>query len=317
MKNYFDFQLTGKKLFPIWILFLILFFVPYIGLLVSMKSVEASGKPSLIFLPVLFLLIIVALALTFFLAKYFIEGVAYKEQTITFSGTFGKYLGTVLLGFFLTIITLGIYGAWFMRDLHRFFVNHSSYQSSSFKFLGKGSQLFVIILLTILLPTIAISVFVATMMMKSPGNITSAVIIQQVVTLVIMVPYTYLVYKWMVNVDYKGMKIMWQTNFWNACGKIALEIVLTMITFGIYMPLAMVRLYKYFSDRTVASSHERMLRFGYDADQLNDFLYLWGQILLTIVTLGIYYPWAICNIGNRMLGRTWLVEELTPATAAV
>ncbi|MCW0481677.1 DUF898 family protein [Gaoshiqia sediminis] len=315
MKNYFNFQLTGKKLFPIWVLFLILFFVPYIGLLVSIKSVESGGKPSLIFLPAMFLLIIVALALTFFLAKYFIEGVAYKEQTIKFSGTFGKYLGTMLLGFFLSIITLGIYGAWFMRDLHRFFVNHSSYQSNSFRFQGKGSQLFVIILLTLMLPTIAISVFVATMMLKSPGNAASVVIIQQLITLVIMVPYTYLVYKWMVNVDYKGMKIAWQTDFWNACGNIALEIVLTMITFGIYMPLAMVRLYKYFSDRTVASSSERILRFGYDADQLNDFLYLWGQILLTIVTLGIYYPWAICNIGSRMLGRTWLLEEVSPATA--
>ena len=127
--------------------------------------------------------------------------------------------------------------------------------------------------------------------------------------MIIMIPYIYFIYKWMVNISYKNFTIFWETNFWNSCGKIFLEILLVILTLGIYFPMAMIRLYKYFADRTVATSEERKLQFGYDADQLNDFLFLWGQTLLTILTLGIYYPWAMCKTWNRILSRTYLTEN--------
>jgi hypothetical protein len=75
------------------------------------------------------------------------------------------------------------------------------------------------------------------------------------------------------------------------------------------MPMAILRLYKYFSEKTIATSPERKLKFGYAIDQLNDFLFIWGQTLLTIITLGIYYPWAFCKIGKRVLSKTYLREE--------
>ena len=89
---------------------------------------------------------------------------------------------------------------------------------------------------------------------------------------------------------------------------IAFEILLTIITLGIYFPIAMIRLYKYFADKTIANGTDRKLKFGYDIDPLNDFLFIWGQTLLTIITLGIYYPWAFCKIGKRILSKTYLTE---------
>ena len=112
----------------------------------------------------------------------------------------------------------------------------------------------------------------------------------------------------MVNIDYKGYTISWRTNFWNSIGKIAIELILTLITAGIYWPLAMVRLYKYFTKKTFADSDERTRQFGYDIDQWNDFLFIWGQSLLTMITLGIYYPWALSKVGSRILGKTYLTE---------
>jgi len=75
---------------------------------------------------------------------------------------------------------------------------------------------------------------------------------------------------------------------------------------GIYGPLATLRLYKYFAEKTVAISTEKSLGFGYDIDQLHDFLFIWGQMLLTFITLGIYLPWAFCNVGSRVMGKTYL-----------
>lgn len=60
----------------------------------------------------------------------------------------------VLLGFFLSIITLGIYIPWFIKDITGFFVDNSSYDSETMKFKGKGGKLFVIITLSLVLPII-------------------------------------------------------------------------------------------------------------------------------------------------------------------
>ena len=310
MKNYFSFNLTGNKLLPIWILYLLLFIAPYITLLVKIKSLEPGSNFALLFFPSIFLLVVIAFVLTFYIAKLAIENIAFKDKSVAFNGSFGKYIGTVLLGFFLSIITLGVYMAWFIRNVHRFFIDNSSYDSQPFKFQGRGDNLFVILLLTIFLPTILLSILMVMFVVANNGvQAPSFMIIQQLVTLLIMIPYTYLVYKWMIDIEYKNYKIAWETNFWNSCGKIAVEMVLAIITLGIYMPLAMVRLYKYFADKTTASKDDGKLRFGYDIHQLNDFLFIWGQTLLTIITLGIYYPWAICKIGKRIIGNTYLQED--------
>ncbi|MBI4945135.1 MAG: DUF898 family protein [Bacteroidetes bacterium] len=310
MKNYFNFNLTGKKLLPLWILFLILFLVPYVFMIFTMRNIQPGNSPSALFFPLMILLCIVAFVFTFYAAKLMIENIAYKDKAIVFNGSFGKYIGTVLLGFFLSIITLGIYMAWFTRNIHRFFIDNSSYDSQNFKFQGKGGKLFVILLLTIFLPVIILSIVMVKFLIAGNTHLApSFIVIQQLVMMVIMIPYMYFVYKWMVNVNYKEYNISWETNFWNSCGKIVIEIALTIITLGIYMPLAMLRLYKYFADRTIAVSNESKQRFGYDIDPLNDFLLLWGQMLLTIITLGIYYPWACCKIGKRILSKTYLQKN--------
>jgi uncharacterized membrane protein YjgN (DUF898 family) len=309
MKNYLSFNLTGKKLLPVWILFMLFFFAPYVLLIFKLEKFQHGDKPSLIFFPLFIVLICVAFALTFFMAKLMIENVSFKNKSVEFTGTFGNFAGKVLLGIFLTIITLGIYMAWFIRDIHRFFINNASYDSVPFQFSGKGGKLFVILLLTIFLPVFIFTLVMTMYSLRHMGQVNSVTAMEQVVILFLMIPYMYLFYKWAVNINYKEFHITWETAFWESCGKIAFEIILSIITIGIYFPLAYLRLYKYFSQRTVVESSDSKRYFGYDIDQLNDFLLVWGQTLLTIVTLGIYYPWAICKIGNRILGKTYLAEN--------
>lgn len=299
--------MTGKKLFPIWLIFYILFIVPYVILIMKMKNIQSGTAPSGMIFIFLFLLILIAFLITFYLAKLMIENVRYKDKPIIFNGKFGKFVGLILGGLVLSIITLGVYMAWFIRNMHRFFVNNSVFENESFTFQGKGGRLFVILLLTIFLPIIVLTVIMTKVIMINPGHVsTGYMFIQQVITWIIMIPYMYFVYKWMVNIDYKNYNIKWETEFWNSCGKIALEILLSVITIGVYFPMAMIKLYKYFTERTIAQSGEIKRKFGFDTDNINDFLFIWGQILLTIITLGIYYPWSISKIGTRILSRTYL-----------
>jgi uncharacterized membrane protein YjgN (DUF898 family) len=127
----------------------------------------------------------------------------------------------------------------------------------------------------------------------------------ELITIIIMIPYMYYFYKWIVNVKFMNYSIHWETNFWNSCGKLLLEIVLSIITLGIYYPYAILRLYQYFIDRTFAVSENRKKGFGYELEGGEDFLFLWGQLLLTAITLGIYFPWACCNITSRILCKTY------------
>lgn len=307
MKNYFGFTLTGIKLLPIWLTFYFLFIAPYVFLVVQIKKVQPGEHPSGMLFLYLLLLILVALLLTFFIVKIMIENFQYKDTPIQFNGKFGNFAPFALGGLVLCIITLGIYMAWYIRDMHRFFVNNSTFENESLKFKGKGGQLFVILLLTIFLPTLILTITMTTLLLSNPGHVpTTYTVVQQIITWIIMIPYMYFFYKWMVNIDYKTYSIRWETDFWNSCGKLALEIFLCIITIGIYFPMAMIKLYAYFTEKTIAQSGDVTRRFGFDKDNMNDFLVIWGQTLLTIITLGLYYPWAISKIGNRIFSRTYL-----------
>jgi hypothetical protein len=164
----------------------------------------------------------------------------------------------------------------------------------------------VILLLTIFVPVIILTLLMTIFLLSHPGQSNPFVLIEQLVIMVVMIPYLYLIYKWAVNISYKDKHITWETGFWESCGRIAIEMLLTIITVGIYMPLAMLRLYKYFSQRTVVEASDSKRKFGYDIEPLNDFLFIWGQTLLVIVSLGIYYPWAVCKIWKKVLGKTYL-----------
>ncbi len=311
MKTYFDFNLTGKKFFPVWILFIVLLIVPYGFMLFEMKDMQPGEAPDMSFFLWPVALFFVSFILTFYIVRLLIEGIVYNNKSIAFNGTFGEYMVKVLLGFFLSIITLGIYIPWFIKDITGFFVDNSSYDSETMKFKGKGGKLFVILTLSLVLPIIIMSIILGVCLyMNNPTELPKHSILSQLLMTIILIPYMYLVYKWMANVDYKNFNIRWETNFWDACWKLAGQILLSFVTLGIYFPMAVVRLYKYFADRTVAVSDERKRSFGYDIEASKDFLFLWGQVLLIIVTLGIYYPWALCKIGKRILNKTYLTEAV-------
>lgn len=104
MRNYFGFNLTGKKFFPVWISFLISFAIPYAALIMLSSNIQPGTKPSPFILPILLLLMLVAFVFSYYFTKLAIENISYKEKTIVFSGTFGKYLLKLLLGLFLTMI---------------------------------------------------------------------------------------------------------------------------------------------------------------------------------------------------------------------
>lgn len=310
MKNYFKFTLDPIKFLLFWLLFLFLYIIPYCGIMFKFKAEKATPNESFLIMGIMLVMILIVLAIYYFFTKMYIESIGYKDQNIQFHGTFGSFFGKVLLGYFLSIITIGIYSPWFMKDMTSYFLEKSSYDSNKFKFKGDGFTLFLIITFCGILPSLLIAgllVFVSFYMTNKDTVSATPYAYAYMLIYVVMIPYAYLFYKWFVDFDFKEYHISWKTDFWNACGKILLELFLSVITLGIYMPLATIRLYDYFVKKTEANSPDRTLHFGYDLEQGRDFLFLWGQSLLCIITLTIYTPWAISKIGERVLGKTYVV----------
>ena len=312
MKDYFKFNLKAQKLLPLWLTTNVLFIVPYVFLTLKVKDLIRPGHSHgfIEYFGILLLLMIIAYAILFFMVKLIIEGIEFKGKSFVFDGTFGQFIAKFLAGLFLSIITLGIYSPWFISSIQKFYVDNTSHDSNKLEFAGTAGKLFKIMFFATFLPIIILSIVMAFIRIKTGYHNPSFSIYTNLITLFILIPYTYYIYKWKVNVRFRDYAIRWETDFWHSCGKILLEVFLTIITVGIYYPYAILRLYKYFIEKTVAVSENATKGFGFDLEAREDFFFLWGQLLLTIITIGIYYPWACCRITSRILGKTY-TEQLS------
>ncbi len=317
MKNYFKFNLTGKQLLPVWLVFMVLVAVPYVyviyNFVAAFENKLIAPKNAIVdavkFMGIsIFAIIIIGFVIYFFIAKMTIENTEYKEERLLFTGKFVQYFSVFFKGILLSIITLGIYFPWFIKNIYTFFAENTSYRSNSFGFLGRGAHLFRIVLLYYIVPLIIVSLLMGVLFGINPDNKILFKAVQQISTIFIAIPFVYLRYKWMMNVKYKEYTIKWDTDFWSSCKMILMQVFLSMITIGIYYPLAIVKLYKYFAEKTVVVSDNNNKNFVYEIEPKEDFLFIWGQVLLTIFSLGIYYPWAYCKVLGRILNKTYLVE---------
>lgn len=311
MKHYFNFHLTGRQFFLVWIIYYLLVLVPYFLLLRAAENTDNTAVVTLSSFLLLFLIMGGTLAYYYYFAKFCVNNLTYNERPFRFFGSFGSFIGRALPGLFLSGITFGIYIPWFIRSLMKYFTNNTSLEDSNFDFSGNAAQLLVILLLTLYLPigliitaTLVITLLGGAEAMSAETPFFFAVFIQLAV-FIILIPYIYFAYKWMVDIAYKDYRIEWKTKFWPSFLQILFQILLTTVTLGIYFPMAYLKLYKYFAERTFAESPTRLLNFGYELEAGGDFLFVWGQTLLSIITLGIYYPWAIAKVGKRVLSKSY------------
>jgi hypothetical protein len=308
MKNYFDFQLKGKELLPLYLIYYFLYLIPYFGLSAVRTNLSQDSASQAFILLFYLPLILVSLIWMFYFIKLIVPTIHFKDVPLQCDYDFKEYLGLILKGFLLSIITIGIYFPWFYRDLHRYFINNSSWKESRFNFNGSAGQLFLIFFLTFFITMVSAGILGFSYARNNENNPTNYNFLIPIIFLIIvMFSSFYYFYKWRVDLSYRDYLIQWHSSFWPSLGKIVIEFIITVITLGIYAPLAFVRLYEYFADKTQTNIiGNRALKLGYDIEELNDFLVIWGQILLTIITLGIYYPWAFCKITRRILEKSYV-----------
>jgi|APDOM4702015248_1054824.scaffolds.fasta_scaffold109078_1 uncharacterized membrane protein YjgN (DUF898 family) len=310
MKNYLSLHLKGEQLFPYWISTYLLGIVLAVIYYVRSRAILAgdmSFDTSLMIVLTALLLVAVYYIYFYYSIRFTTESMEYKGERFEVSYTTSQFLSTFLLGLFLSLITFGLYIPWLIRSIVTFFLEGSSYRGVRYSFLSDGLTLFGIITLLIIVPIIAIS-FIGIIIFGIDHPEKSSML-ANIYQLIIIAPYYTLLSKWLLNARYGEYRISLKVSIAKMAAFIFGQIVLTIITAGIYFPVYMLKMYRYVLRHIECVNGEgEQVRLDYDLDAVQDWLFTWGQILLTIVTLGVYVPWMYAKVTARVLGKTSVTE---------
>jgi len=313
MNEKFRSTLTGSDWWKPFLVAYVLFLAVLIPFEYVTLSAKANPDPSaaagILGFFVLYFLGLTALYSVFgvILFRAFLSHVSLKDKPFAFTGTIGSFLRINFVGLFLSIITIGFYIPRYMKRVADFFVNNVEYDGTKANFLGKTGKMFKYYILGLFLPILALivggGVYMANKMLQSGatpvgGNSSLfAGFAANIVILVMILPFTYYTYKWMVHIAWKETRIAWDTRFWPSIGYILGQILLCCVTLCIYFPAASVKIWRYFATRTVLSVENRETgRLSFEGATGAGFKLIWIQVLLCLITLGIYLPWGYAKI---------------------
>jgi len=198
---------------------------------------------------------------------------------ISFHGDGSTYFGIVALNVVLTLVTLGLYYPWAKAAYRQYIWNETEFKGSRFVFNGTGREMFKGFI-------IAFGVLASIYIGASFGNPLVMLFIYPAILLIM--PFA--VYgAW----RYRVTRTSWRGIFFAFDGKLgeflkmyAVQILLTVVTLGIYSPWMKVNIQKYLF------SHTRIghLRLDFHGDGGDLFGINFLGYFLMYITLGLYIP---------------------------
>ncbi len=292
MHHNFSAQINGSKLFEKVLL-------PLIILLICAALRVRMGTDSLIVLPLALAQACVGAVVQFFTISYVIRGIRINDTFLEFSGELGEFVKIYLLGSFLSIITLGIYIPWFLRDILRFFTSNTSYQTRPFSFYGTpgGLLAYYFAFLGIYVLIVVAGILVG------QASLTLGVVLFAVAIIILASAFSHFVIAWYLQCSFDGYFAKCTAKPSEGVLIIGGQILLTVFTLGLYGPWAYLTFLEFYTKNLTIMNGDRERVFLRFTRREGDGSYMLGQSLLSFITLGIYTPFAIANMGNRLASR--------------
>ena len=219
-----------------------------------------------------------------------------QKGTISFrfDGQGGQLFVTFLVGYLLTLVTIGIYMPWFICKLTKFFSDNTTIATSDGttynpRFEGSGGDLFVTFLVGYLLTCITFGIYAPWFMCK--------------------------LNKWFAErtkLTSNGMETG-SMDFTGQGGALLKTFIvgylLTIITFGIYMAWFQVKLLKFNADNYKLNVNGQRFGMRFTGEGGELFVIFLVGYLLTIVTLGIYMFWWMAKLIKWQLSNLVVFSE--------
>jgi hypothetical protein len=319
VKREFDFRLDAKRFLPLFLAFFIPWLIIEVIIAVLSGRAETANTPTtsvVALLPLVAALFLLTVLFYIPILRKLVPALYFDEAEFHFRGSIGKFFGLNLLGIFLTFITLGIYGPWYLTRITRYLVGEVSYKGQSLAFTGRGGRLALIVVLTVVVPMIPLmlvqlrqdpTVF-RSLSAVNPFQAFMLQLLAQLIFWSFIAAYLYLIYRWFfTNLRYGNKYLTWTTRFWTSVSMIWVQMLLSVVTLGVYLPAACIKIYRYLVGHSEIHAEEKLEgRLGFRGQTGRGFGLLWAQMLLTAITLGIYAPWALVKVGKWFLANTYV-----------
>jgi len=198
------------------------------------------------------------------------------EHRFDFHGKGDVLFGKFFLGVLLCCITCGIYYPWFIVNLTKFIHENTTFKAGKddiqFEFVGTGGKLFGTFLGGVLLTIITFGIYAPWFTVKLTGYFTENLVAK--------------------SKDGTNYSLHFIGTGGQLLGIFLGNFLLTLFTFGIYMPWAACKLTAYFAKNTEITKGGNVVgSFAFTGSGGELFgTYLLG-IILTCITFGIYAAW--------------------------
>lgn len=154
----FMFHGTGREMFLGFIKAIGIFAVLYAFLLWAAftKNLALTYTAMGVFYVAIIILIPIAIHGSM---KYRMSRSSWRSIHFGYRGDMKELLKKFVAGFFLTIITIGIYSAWFSINIRKYVIENIRFGSIRFHYTGKGSEYFILLLKGYFLTLITLGVY--------------------------------------------------------------------------------------------------------------------------------------------------------------
>lgn len=322
MQKKFQGFISGKKIFLPLLLSMLVIFVSGIALMIPIfrnpyrPGIAIYGLYA--YYALIFISVIVSIFIYYVFIKETIGGIALDEKPdFGLSGI--SFFLKILLWHFLSTITLGLYMPWYIRNLMKLIGDNTSYKGKVYHFIGKPRELlgrYIAVWVVMLVTTVYYSRLMVGANPLLTGN-WSGVIVSYLMMMAVQFILQAIVIIWIIDLEYDGQRITYRGSAVRLVGKMAAESLLAIITLGIYAPAATFGIVRYIINQIDYGDNGRLVQEGKKLEFLG---WAWLQIILCVITLGIYTPWAYAKLMNLIVDETCLaiseeVESFLDETA--
>jgi uncharacterized membrane protein YjgN (DUF898 family) len=237
-----------------------------------------------------------------------------KYNSLSFHAKPGKLFSILIVNFFYTIITLGLYYPWAKAKLLQYNYSETEFLGSRFVFHGTGKEMFrayikVFVGFVLLYGAVKLFAFLGMLTLTVIATVVLYLVVLAIIPLAIhgMLRYRLSRTSWRgIHMGYRGSL----KELYKIYGKGLLYIPLTL---GFYLPWLTVKMRKY----VMSNIRFGNLEFKFEGEGSTLLGLNMGGAFLSAITFYIYIPWYLVSIMNfeientvvKQNGRLYLVKS--------
>jgi uncharacterized membrane protein YjgN (DUF898 family) len=228
------------------------------------------------------------------------------KKSLKFHGSHGELVGLRILNNVLKTITLGFYYPWAKVKELKYMYNETEYMNSRFVFHGTGKEVFIGFIKALLIFG-SLNAFLFYCLLNKNESLAYVGLIVFYLGFFALIPLAIhgsLRYR-LSRTSWRGIHFGYRGNLKEFYGIYIKNIILTILTFGIYSSWMRVAMNKYIREKIRFGS----IQFSFEGKGVDLFIINLKGIIFSILTFGIYSFWFYKNRLMFEVNNTKIIQD--------